>query len=81
MHCRASTARPNDGFFAASRSFPHRTRLVISPLVDRASADPHRGARRRSHRKVSTHEDLLRRGGVYAEIFMEQMVENELEAL
>jgi ABC-type multidrug transport system fused ATPase/permease subunit len=31
--------------------------------------------------EVGTHEDLLRGGGVYAEIFMEQMVENELEAL
>jgi ABC-type multidrug transport system fused ATPase/permease subunit len=28
-----------------------------------------------------THEDLLRRGGVYADIFEEQMVEDQLEAL
>jgi ABC-type multidrug transport system fused ATPase/permease subunit len=31
--------------------------------------------------EVGTHDDLLRRGGVYAEMFLEQMVENELEAL
>jgi ATP-binding cassette, subfamily B, multidrug efflux pump len=63
-------------------SFPHRTRLVIS----------HRLSTLRGAETVvvldegrivefGTHEDLLRGGGVYAEIFLEQMVENELEAL
>ena len=63
-------------------TFPHRTRLVIS---HRASTV--RGADRilvlDAGRIVEsgTHEDLLRRGGVYAEIFEEQMVEDQLEAL
>ncbi len=63
-------------------AFPHRTRLVIS---HRASTV--RGADRilvlDGGRIVEsgTHGDLLRRGGVYAEIFEEQMVEDQLEAL
>jgi ATP-binding cassette subfamily B protein len=63
-------------------AFPHRTRLVIS---HRASTV--RGADRilvlDDGRIVEggTHEELLRRGGVYAEIFEEQMVEDQLEAL
>jgi ATP-binding cassette, subfamily B, multidrug efflux pump len=63
-------------------TFPHCTRLVIS---HRASTV--RGADRilvlDAGRIVEsgTHEDLLRRGGVYAEIFEEQMVEDQLEAL
>jgi ATP-binding cassette subfamily B protein len=64
------------------RAFPHRTRLVIS---HRASTV--RGADRilvlDAGRIVEggTHEELLRRGGVYAEIFEEQMVEDQLESL
>jgi len=63
-------------------AFPRRTRLVIS---HRASTV--RGADRilvlDDGRIVEsgTHEELLRRGGVYAEIFEEQMVEDQLEAL
>ncbi len=63
-------------------AFPHRTRLVIS---HRASTV--RGADRilvlDGGRIVEsgTHESLLRRGGVYAEIFEEQMVEDQLETL
>ena len=63
-------------------SFPHRTRLVISHRLSTL-----RGAEtvvvldEGRIVEVGTHEDLLRGGGVYAEIFLEQMVENELEAL
>jgi ATP-binding cassette subfamily B protein len=63
-------------------AFPDRTRLVIS----------HRASTVRGADCIlvldggrivesGTHEELLRRGGVYAEIFEEQMVEDQLEAL
>jgi ATP-binding cassette subfamily B protein len=62
--------------------FPDRTRIVIS----------HRASTVRGADQVvviddgrvveaGSHEELLRRGGVYAEIFEEQMVEDQLEAL
>ncbi len=63
-------------------SFPRRTRLVISHRLSTL-----RGAEtivvldQGRIVEVGKHEDLLRGGGVYAEIFLEQMVENELEAL
>ena len=63
-------------------SFPGHTRVVISHRLSTV-----RGADQivvlDDSRVVEcgTHEELLRRGGVYAEIFEEQSVENELEAL
>jgi ATP-binding cassette subfamily B protein len=63
-------------------SFPHRTRLVISHRSSTVRGADHIVVLDEGRIvEVGTHEDLLRRGGVYAEIFMEQMVENELEAL
>ena len=62
--------------------FPDRTRVLISHRLSTV-----RGADRivvlEGGRVVEsgTHDELLRRGGVYAEMFEEQMVENELEAL
>jgi ATP-binding cassette, subfamily B, multidrug efflux pump len=63
-------------------SFPRRTRLVISHRLSTL-----RGAEtivvldEGRIVEIGKHEVLLRGGGVYAEIFLEQMVENELEAL
>jgi ATP-binding cassette subfamily B protein len=63
-------------------SFPSCTRIVISHRVSTVrSAD--RIVVLEGGRVVESgrHDELLRRGGAYAEMFEEQMVEDELEAL
>jgi ATP-binding cassette subfamily B protein len=63
-------------------SFPGRTRLVISHRVSTVRGADHIVVLDAGRVvEAGTHEELLRRGGVYAQIFEEQMVENELEAL
>ena len=63
-------------------SFPGRTRLVISHRVSTVRGADHIVVFDAGRVvEAGTHEELLRRGGVYAQIFEEQMVENELEAL
>ena len=63
-------------------SFPNRTRLVISHRLSTVRSADHivvlDGGR---IVESGSHEELLRRGGVYAEVFEEQMVENQLEEL
>ncbi len=63
-------------------SFPDRTRVVISHRVSTVrGADTIVVLDGGRIVETGTHEELLRSGGVYAEIFEEQMVENELEEL
>jgi ATP-binding cassette, subfamily B, multidrug efflux pump len=62
--------------------FPNRTRIVISHRVSTVrGADQVVVIDAGRVVEAGTHEELLRRGGVYAEIFEEQMVEDQLEAL
>jgi ATP-binding cassette subfamily B protein len=63
-------------------SFPDRTRIVISHrLSTLKGADQIVVLDDGEIVETGTHEELLRRGGTYAEIFQEQMIEDELEAL
>lgn len=62
--------------------FPERTRVVISHRLSTLK-DADRIVVLEEGRIVESgrHDELLRRGGAYAEIFQEQMIENELETL
>jgi ATP-binding cassette subfamily B protein len=63
-------------------SFPDRTRVVISHRLSTVrSADTIVVLDGGRIVETGSHDELLRRGGVYADIFEEQMVENELETL
>jgi len=63
-------------------SFPGHTRVVISHRLSTVrGADQIVVLDDGRIVECGTHEELLRRGGVYTEIFEEQSVENELEAL
>ncbi|MBI2962548.1 MAG: ABC transporter ATP-binding protein [Deltaproteobacteria bacterium] len=63
-------------------SFPGRTRIVISHRLSTVrGADTIVVLDGGAIVESGTHEDLMRRGGVYAEMFEEQIVESELETL
>ncbi len=68
------------GFWSVRGFFRTAPPRGLAPGLDREGSRPDRGARRRPRRRGGTTRSL-RRGGVYAEIFDQQMVEDQLEAL